>query len=147
MLKAYKKRIKMWLESTLGSQFRSSDIFIVEFPKSGITWLSYLLANIELRLAGLNQRVTFFNVNLFIPGVENLKKLAVDRKFRHTFIKTHETYTPDFPWIVHLVRNPVDVMVSYYNYRLDHDYHGDFDAFLVKQRVIKSLALSEEAVF
>ena len=53
----------------------SADIYIVEFPKSGITWLSMLLAyctNESLRI-----KPSFFNLNLFIPDILKAKKIGL----------------------------------------------------------------------
>lgn len=130
MISSYKKRLKRLIEQSSTPKFSSKDLFVVEFPKSGITWLSFLLANVELQLIGEKQKVTFFNINALIPEAENLKYAALDRKFKNNFIKSHAAYTPAYPWVLYLVRNPLDVMVSYYNYRLDHEYKQDFNAFL-----------------
>lgn len=105
-------------------------MFVVEFPKSGVTWLSFLLGNIELQLAGLSEVVTFFNVNQLIPEREQARHTGVHRRFARTFIKTHSAFNPKLPFVIHLIRDPRDVMVSYYNYMLDHGYKKDFSSFI-----------------
>ena len=49
------------------------DLFIVSFPKSGTTWLNFLMANVHLKMSGSIQHVTFYNIDDFIPDIEQVR--------------------------------------------------------------------------
>lgn len=110
------------------------DIFIVDFPKSGITWLGNILANIELNLAGSSNRVTYFNAQMHLSDVSQMRGASVQRNPERTYLKSHSKYNPHYFQVIYLVRNPVDVMISYYNFMLDHGYKKDFDTFIRTKR-------------
>lgn len=98
---------------------RDDDLFLVEFPKSGITWLSFLMINVNLQLTGDARKVTFFNYHDFIPeadlGVHMVGPLAQSLGYR--CVKSHATYVARYRKVFYLVRDPRDVMVSYFAYR------------------------------
>jgi hypothetical protein len=103
--------------SELPSNPLNDDLFIVEFPKSGATWLCYLMANVNLLLSGdERQRVTFFNLHTFIPDIRsgrilNTPSIPVPH-FR--IIKSHAPFNLGYVRVFYLVRDPRDVMVSYH---------------------------------
>ena len=103
----------------LPRQRRVDDLFLVEFPKSGVTWLSFLFANTNLLLSGKDERrATFFNINDFVPDI------AVDRDIGlpllpipgHRVIKSHAVFNLAQKKVVYLVRDPLKVMVSYHKF-------------------------------
>src|SRR5580704_2906195 len=83
------------------------DLYLVEFPKSGVTWLCFLMANVNLLLSGdKQQQVTFFNLHAFIPevhasGIVNVPAFMMPR-FR--MLKSHAEFTTDYPRVFYLVR-------------------------------------------
>ena len=92
------------------------DLYIVSFPKSGATWMNFLMANIHLRSIGDNRKVNFFNIHDFIPDIHvtrHVKKNILSFPgFR--IIKSHSDYNPYYHKVIYIIRNPLDVMVSYY---------------------------------
>jgi len=106
------------------------DIYIVEFPKSGITWLQHILGNIELGLADKKESITFYNHHKYMPDVHQLRGMHVHRVLERTFIKSHAEYNPYYYFVIYLVRNPFDVMVSYYNFMCSHGYKNSFNDFV-----------------
>ena len=135
-LKQFLKNVKENLrylkyKNTLPKNPMHDDIYIVEFPKSGITWLQHILGNIELQLAGRkNEYITFYNHHKYLPDVHQLRGMGINRFLERTFIKSHSEYNPYYYFVVYLIRNPFDVMVSYYNFMLYFGYIGTFANFV-----------------
>lgn len=94
------------------------DTFLVSYPKSGNTWVRFLLAN----LIYPNETVGFANINRLLPapGVSSrrfLKKLP-----RPRILKSHEPFDQRFRKVIYLVRDPRDVAVSEYHFDLKKRY-------------------------
>jgi len=88
------------------------DIFIAGYPKSGNTWLQYLLAG---AVYGVNARVAPDSlIQDLVPDV-HYKKLY-RRYLTPTFFKTHDLPQPHHRKVVFLVRDGRDVMVSYFHH-------------------------------
>lgn len=92
--------------------FYPDDTFLVSFPKSGNTWMRFILANI---LAAGNLEIDFKNALDFIPddSFSDLNRIA-----RPRLIKSHQAFNVDFPSVIYIVRDPRDAYVSYYHYLL-----------------------------
>lgn len=107
------------------------DIYLVEFPKSGITFLSFILANIELQLSGrYREQATFFNLPMLIPDMHYTMGLPIRRWAARTFIKSHTTYNQSYRFVIYLIRHPEAVMVSYYNFIQHMGHQISFSDFL-----------------
>jgi len=117
-------------KNTLPNNPMHGDIYIVEFPKSGITWLQHILGNIELKLQGKSDFITFYNHHKYLPDVHQLNSSPIERTLDRTFIKSHAEYNPYYYSVVYLIRNPFDVMVSYYNFMSHQGYEEDFETFV-----------------
>ena len=92
------------------------DLYVVAFPKSGVTWLNFLMANVHLKMSGSSQQVTFYNIDDFIPDIQQVRCLKENILLfpGHRVIKSHAEFNPLYQKIIYLVRDPRDVMVSYY---------------------------------
>lgn len=115
--------LKKVVERARGSKRRghvvyNDDVFLVSFPKSGNTWLAFLLGNVLALKAGHSGEVNFFNVQDYIPEYDvdafSLRPEGVGGLPR--IIKSHLPCTPAYPKVVLVVRDPRDVMVSYFHY-------------------------------
>ncbi len=95
------------------------DLYLVAFPKSGITWLSVLMANIHLKCSGVNAKASYYNVRDFIPDIHQTRALKTHiLKFPgFRVIKSHSGYNPFYTKIIYLIRDPRDVMLSYYHFK------------------------------
>lgn len=95
------------------------DLYLVAFPKSGITWLSVLMANMHLKCSGLNVKASYYNIRDFVPDIHQTRALKTHiLKFPgFRVIKSHSGYNPFYTKIIYLIRDPRDVMVSYYHFR------------------------------
>lgn len=92
------------------------DLYVVAFPKSGVTWLNFLMANVHLKMSGSSQQVTFYNIDDFIPDIQQVRYIKENILLfpGHRVIKSHAEFNPLYQKIIYLVRDPRDVMVSYY---------------------------------
>jgi hypothetical protein len=88
------------------------DTVLVSFPRSGNTWLRFLIGN--LRSPG--ESVTFENVERLVPDIYVNTNDELMQVPRPRVLKSHETFDHRYPRVVYLVRNPADVAVSYYHY-------------------------------
>ena len=120
-------------------------VWIASYPRSGNTWLRFLLANLLLPKVERSTQVatTLPDIHRFVTGRH---LLGPDR----SFIKTHWAWHPSLPLrentaaVVYLVRHPIDVVQSALNYgalmsgdalrnatpahidRFSRDFVGDF---------------------
>lgn len=131
--KRVRRRLEISAEADLvAPEQNANDLYLVEYPKSGITWLSVLLANTLLINEGSEHRATFSSVRSYIPDL-HVTKFARAPEFvspRVRLYKSHAKFHPAYVNIVYLVRHPVAVMRSHYRFRssLGH-YQGNFDDF------------------
>lgn len=130
------KRVKTQIKSLLQVKknqkkviINSKDVFLVSYPKSGNTWLRFLLANL---VKNHNELINFHNVHDYCPEWERhteiIKGLNPPR-----IIKSHQQYNKNFNKVIYLVRDGRDVYVSYYNYLISEGhiaYEISFREFL-----------------
>jgi len=113
------------------SNLRHSDIFLVEFPKSGITWLSFLIANSLIKSDA--EHVTFYNQHKFVVDVHQLRSASISNDCFLSgtrFIKSHSNYNSEYYFVIYILRNPFDVMLSYYYFTKSLGYKKNFSQFI-----------------
>jgi hypothetical protein len=104
--------------NSLPGERRDDDLFLVEFPKSGVTWLTFLMANVNALLAGERRDITFYNINDFIPDVHSVRFVssASAALLGYRCFKSHSPYVRRYRKVIYLVRDPRHVMVSYWRF-------------------------------
>jgi len=100
--------------------YKNDRVLLCSFPKSGNTWLRFIFANIAYISGGFTERVDFHSIDRYAPTIRGNRR--IDNVYNipecPLMLKTH------FPWIrqfekypsLLVVRNPEDVMVSYFIY-------------------------------
>ena len=103
----------------LAEDSKYSDIYLNSFPKSGNTWLSFLISNVSILINKENIKVNFFNLHQFIPDIHAHKKLGDTLlKFpANRIIKSHSSLNYNYKFVIYLIRNPINVMVSYFYFQ------------------------------
>jgi hypothetical protein len=88
--------------------FFDSDIFLVSYPKSGNTWMRFLLANY---ITG--GKVDLSQSNRLIPDIHYNPQDIVET-LNPRIIKTHNPFTEKYKRVIYIVRDGRDVAVSYF---------------------------------
>lgn len=100
----------------------ASDIYVVEFPKSGITWLSHLLVGAALSHRGSQELPTFTNIQSYIYDIHMGRRIGTFpfSESSGRLIKSHSEFNPRYQNVIYLARNPTSVMKSYFKFQLHH---------------------------
>lgn len=97
-----------------GATVYPDDVFLVSYPKSGNTWVRFLIAN----LVHTNEPVTLLNMESYLPSIYILPDRKLRAIPRPRVLKSHECFHPRYKNVIYIVRDPRDVAVSYYHYNL-----------------------------
>ena len=103
-----------------------ADVFVASYPRSGNTWLRFMLFQLLL-----GQSPSFNHVDLLVPDVGKQNKARPVLAGKGRVIKTHEPYRSEYKKAIYLVRDARDVALSEFAYQHALGLVGDdFDHFL-----------------
>jgi len=91
----------------------ADDTFIVSYPRSGNTWTRFLIAN----LLHPQEPATFLNIERWVPDSEAQSSRYLKRVPRPRVIKSHEYFDHRLRRVIYIVRDPRDVVLSYYDFQ------------------------------
>jgi Sulfotransferase domain len=113
----FSPREDLWTTPTHPAQ---NDLYLVEFPKSGITWLSCLIANMALLESNRKEIANINTAHMYIPDIHVTRDILNPIYDRPPvrFIKSHSSYNNNYHFIIYLVRHPEAVMKSYYRFHI-----------------------------
>jgi hypothetical protein len=89
------------------------DTFVVSYPRSGNTWTRFLIAN----LLHPEEPVTFATIERIVPDSEAQSRRTLRSIPRPRVIKSHQYFHPRFRKVIYIVRDPRDVVLSYYDFQ------------------------------
>ena len=90
------------------------DVFLVSYPRSGNTWTRFLLGN----LIDQKDPVTFSNIESRIPEIYFNRDRFLRQLPRPRMLKSHECFQPHYPRVIYVVRDPRDVVISFYHHNV-----------------------------
>jgi hypothetical protein len=94
------------------TDFSPDDIFVAGYPKSGNTWMQYLIAGL---IFGIDARFAQDSlIQDLVPDV--YYKRFYRRYLTPTCFKTHDLPQPKFRKVIYIFRDGRDVMVSLFHY-------------------------------
>jgi hypothetical protein len=86
---------------------------------------------------------TFKNIHALVPDMDSTPKRVFDRTKRPRIIKSHYCFSPEFPTVIYVVRDPRDVVLSQHHFQrkrqvIEDNYPLDryLDRFLAGQTCI-----------
>ncbi len=130
-------RFKIVVKAILGrktagreASILSDDIIIVSYPKSGNTWTRFLIANLLS-----SEAVTFSNIENIIPDIYQWDDAYLKLIKRPRVLKSHEYFEPRYKKTIYIVRDPRDVVISYWYHQLKFgtvDKNVSMDCFVNK---------------
>ena len=107
-------------------KIRPSDYFLVSYPRSGNTWLRFMLTRLH---PGVPDVAEERDIHKVIPNLDQDPDARTIPSPR--VIKTHGMFDPDMKRVIYVVRDGRDSMLSYYQFsRHEFDYQGSFMEFL-----------------
>jgi len=89
------------------------DTMIVSYPRSGNTWMRFLVAH----LLHPDLAISFANIETLIPDTAAISSRALKRVPRPRTIKSHEYFDHRYPKTIYIVRDPRDVVLSFYDFQ------------------------------
>lgn len=133
--KGIRQRIRVMRSFVAQFPYRPDDVVIVSYPKSGSTWLRFMIAClIESSSKADGGEADFGQMNQHVPEIS---EKAVEAGVNYDLLpsprvmRTHTAYIKGPPKVLYLVRDGRDVLVSYYHhYRKYRDFKGTFSDYL-----------------
>jgi hypothetical protein len=114
------RSIRTYDHSAFYPTIRPTDVFLCTYPKSGTTWLGFLLAQIFKGSA--EEQIDLKSMGRYIPDV-NLQYTRRGSLKDHgaladpRFFLCHAAYDENLPRVIYVIRDPRDTMVSYWHYQ------------------------------
>lgn len=103
------------------------DIFVVSYPKSGNTWLRFIIAYIK---RGTQKDISFKDLEQIVPDVYTSKDF-IDSQKAHRIIKSHDIFFNYYNKVIYIYRDYRDVLVSFYHFQVGLQvFSGTFSEFI-----------------
>lgn len=93
-----------------------NEVILTSFPKSGNTWVRFLIANVYNLLSKKVDEIDFLNIHDIIPELNSTAEPTSLFDTMPRILKTHEQYESSFQNVILVLRNPWDTLYSYLKY-------------------------------
>lgn len=113
-LRAYVRVVTKRQAAAHGLTVFPDDTFLVSFPRSGNTWTRFLVCN----LMDPDDPINFARIESRIPEIYDCTDRQLRAFPRPRIIKSHESFDPRYKKVIYIVRDPRDVVLSYYEFQL-----------------------------
>jgi hypothetical protein len=131
----YRKLRKVIKGRSLSPQIeiRKSDVFVVSYPKSGNTWMRFLLINYIYNKD--RNRIEYSDLESYIPSIHRSSVEEINAFKEPRIIKSH-LINEEYPKVIYIVRDGRDALVSYYHYLVElRGYDWNFAEFMKSHHV------------
>ncbi|OOY06993.1 MULTISPECIES: sulfotransferase domain-containing protein [unclassified Thioclava] len=98
----------------------ASDYYLVEFPKSGVTWLSVLIANMLGCEDETSDHATFSSIGRYVHDLHlgrNVQAEPIGRSQIRLY-KSHGLCNRNYRKVIYIARHPADVLSSYFHFTM-----------------------------
>src|SRR5580765_1933888 len=133
-----RKSLRTYDHSAFHPTIRPTDVFLCTYPKSGTTWLGFLIA--QALTADIDEPIDLKSMGRYVPDVNLLyTKRGSLEQFAGMpdprFFLCHATFDANLPKVVYVIRDPRDTMVSYWHYQkfLHAGYDRTLSEFLANE--------------
>ncbi len=123
---------------------RADDRFVATYPKSGTNWVAFFLACALTRdeAAEVRERIDLITYRKWVPDInrEYNRGLPLDAHVdlpSPRYFSFHAQYDRTLAKVVNVVRDPRDVLVSYFHHRrrVEADFHDSLETFVAENRM------------
>lgn len=107
-------------------QVFADDVFVVSYPRSGNSWIRFLIAN----LLAPKKAVLFSDVERLVPDIHRSQELIETLRPKR-FIKSHFPIFDQYPRFIYIYRDGRDALASFYHYDKAYNrFAGEFSDYL-----------------
>lgn len=108
------------VQNEFHASIRPTDTFLITYPKSGTTWMGFMISNVLNRT--WKKELNLRNFIEIVPDINNLyfNKKSLDEYaylLSPRVLMTHAPYEAAMPKVIYVLRDPRDVMVSYWHHK------------------------------
>ncbi|TWE00624.1 sulfotransferase domain-containing protein [Peribacillus frigoritolerans] len=101
------------------------DMFIVSYPRSGNTWVRFLIGTLYFNL-----KIDWKNIEEYVQDIYHHDDSQLLKFKSPRLLKSHSSYDKRYNKVIYIVRDVRDVVISYYYWHLKmSNYQNTFDEF------------------